>query len=116
MGKRRGRKPADWETANTLAGAIERLYEAFRYYPLRPEIEYRTHCITPEQARRIYARPLRKLTSDDLSRYAFNAISTWGTVGDFKYFLPRIFELALRDCHFWPGLDLISSKLDYANW
>src|SRR5438045_109945 len=107
MGKRRGRKPAAWETANTLTAAIERLYEAFRHYPLRPEIEYCTHCITPEQAQRIYARPLRALTMHDLMSYACSAMGTWGDVRDFKHFLPRIFELAVYNYSFVPDLDVL---------
>jgi hypothetical protein len=116
MGKRRGRNPAEWETANTLAAAIERLYEAFRYYPLRPEIPYCTHCITPEQAQRIYIRPLRELMPDDLMSYASSAMTTWGTVGDFKHFFPRIFELAVHNYSFVPDLDMLGSQLDYAGW
>ena len=38
------------------------------------------------------SKPLRELTADDLARYAWKAISTWGTVEQFKYLLPRLFE------------------------
>ena len=52
-------------------------------------------------------QPLRALDSQDLEQYAFKALTTWGTVEDYKYFLPRIIEmtlgkLAYGDFASWP--------------
>ena len=41
----------------------------------------------------LYSKPLRDLTAEDLARYSGKAITTWGTVEDYKHFLPRILEL-----------------------
>jgi hypothetical protein len=44
-------------------------------------------------------RPLRELNADELARYSWRAISTWGTVEQFKYLLPRLFETVVFDGH-----------------
>ena len=41
----------------------------------------------------LFSKPLRDLTAEDLARYSGKAITTWGTVKDYKHFLPRILEL-----------------------
>jgi len=43
------------------------------------------------------SKPLRELTVDDLGRYSFDAISTWGTVEQFKYLLPRLFQVVVEE-------------------
>jgi hypothetical protein len=46
-------------------------------------------------------------------------MTTWGNARDYRYFLPRILELAASDDgRSWMGLgvDLISSKLLYGHW
>jgi hypothetical protein len=42
-------------------------------------------------------KPLRGLNADELARYSWKAISTWGTVEQFKYLLPRLFETVVSD-------------------
>jgi hypothetical protein len=37
------------------------------------------------------------LSAQELKRYSFKAISTWGTVEQFKYLLPRLFELVVYE-------------------
>ena len=46
-----------------------------------------------EWNRSLFSKPLPNLTSEDLSRFAGKAISTWGDTNDLKHFLPRLFEL-----------------------
>ena len=76
-----------------LRSAIERLYAVFEPY----QIEH--------------------LTAGDLERYAFKAMTTWGSVEDFKHFLPRVLELAAAGA-FGASVDVevIFSKLEYADW
>lgn len=59
--------------------------------------------------------PLRELSGEDLSRYSFKALTTWGEINDFKHFLPRIFELLVSfdyDVEEW----LVMDKLNYGKW
>jgi hypothetical protein len=72
--------------------AIERLYEMFGPYPLRPHIDACSHCHSEEDHRRLASKPLRELTAVDLHDYAFSATLTWGDDRDYRHFLPRLFE------------------------
>lgn len=42
-------------------------------------------------------KPLRDLSPNELRRYSAKAISTWGTVEQFKHLLPRLFELVIEE-------------------
>lgn len=80
-----------------LDNAIERLYEAFGHYSAPVQPAYCQHCVTEPEDVVLRSKPLRELTANDLSRYSFKAISTWGTVDQFKYLLPRLFQLIVED-------------------
>ena len=76
-----------------LAEAVEGLYDVFSRYPLVPRVGGCPCCVSDSDEALLHSKPLRELTADDLWRYAFKALSTWGTEEDFKHFLPRLFEL-----------------------
>src|SRR5688572_11844593 len=80
-----------------LAEAIEALYVAFGRYTLHHPVVGCPCCTSAEDDRLVRSKPLRRLTAADLERFAFNAVSTLGTVGDFKHFLPRLLELAATE-------------------
>jgi hypothetical protein len=106
-------------SAPSLADATRQLYTAFRNY--RVEVLVGCPCCTSEaQGRVLTSRPLQALTASDLERYTFKAISTWGTVSDFKHFLPRIFELMAGGAfEGFPDVEVILSKPEYgglASW
>src|SRR5438128_985979 len=96
--------------------AIEGLYATFSHYPLRPYVEGCACCVSPEDEARLHSKPLRELTFDDLDDYASAALLTWGDADDFRYFLPRLFELMTFDS-IGPGhSEIVFSKLRYAGW
>lgn len=99
-----------------LAEAVEQLYATFDRY--RPRKMYGCPCCTSDaEGERLVSTPLRSLTADNLSRYAFKAVSTWGTVEDFKHFLPRILELtAAGDFRRTVDPEVILEKPGYAEW
>lgn len=72
---------------------VEKLYRVFARYPLPPRIEGCPCCVGPEREGALHRVPLRALREAELGFYAFKALSTFGTVADFKHFLPRIAEL-----------------------
>jgi hypothetical protein len=80
-----------------LRSAIERLYTVFRHYQPPTHPAYCRHCVKDEEDRVLRTKPLRELKVDELSRYSWKAISTWGTVEQFKYLLPRLFETVVLD-------------------
>lgn len=101
-----------------LKEAIAILYETFAIYRLNSTIVGCPCCVSKGDNKLIQAKPLHKLTANDLNRYAFKAISTWGTIEDFKHFLPRLLELIAFDKSFLES-DTVIDKLNYAkfdNW
>ncbi|HSI36454.1 MAG: hypothetical protein ACAI43_24050 [Phycisphaerae bacterium] len=78
-----------------LSEAIEGLYATFARYSA---LNMGGHCDTADdsEGNRLGATPLRELTHQDLSLYAFKAMSTWGSVDEYKHFLPRLMELVAQ--------------------
>jgi hypothetical protein len=99
------------------AAVYDALYTTFASYPLRERIDGCPCCVGADDQLAIHRGPLRKLAAEDLGRYAFKAMTTWGDDADYRHFLPRILELAASE-HGWPGLEpwLVASKLDYAKF
>lgn len=103
-----------------LALQTENLYSKFANYPLPPKIEGCPHCVGEEDESLLHAKPLPQLTVEDLDKYVFKALTTWGDLAAFKHFLPRILELLYGNqaTRFFDP-QLIANKLNYAkltNW
>lgn len=108
---------SDISIHDELEAAINNLYVVFAAYPLRPHIEGNTYDITPEDHERIRSKPLRELSSKDISLFASHAIHLWGEVDDLKHFLPRIFELVATDPDQWTySAATAFGALHLANW
>jgi hypothetical protein len=69
----------------SLDEAAERLYDAFADVPRPRRVAGCSHCVSPAEELSLVSRPLRELSEVDLSRYAFKAMSTWGTGADFRW-------------------------------
>ncbi|GAL86123.1 hypothetical protein Hsw_1577 [Sporocytophaga myxococcoides] len=95
--------------------SIERLYSTFSRYPFRSEIDGCPCCVSESDKEKLHTKKLRSLEEEDLSRYAFKAITTWGDVEDFKHFLPRILEL-LSTTNFIVNTFVVLGKVNYGNW
>jgi len=102
------------EGDDTLHDAISRFYTMFAPYPLHRFIAGCPCCVGPTDDARIRSKPLRDLTAEDVGRYSFKALTTWGTVDDYKHFLPRLLELVIDD----PSFDevIVPTKLQWAQW
>ncbi|WP_300487168.1 hypothetical protein [Flavobacterium sp.] len=98
-----------------LKTAIERLYATFSCYPANGTMEGCPCCVSATDKEKIHTKPLRQLDGEDLSRYAFKALTTWGNTDDFKHYLPRIFEL-LSTTDFIVDTFVVLGKLNYAKW
>jgi hypothetical protein len=102
---------------DALRQATERLYAVFARYPLRSYIQPCPCCHEPGDEARIHRHSLRELTTEDLRQYADDAVLVWGTVDDFRHFLPRIFELQTTgDLKNMTGPEAVFSRLHYAEW
>jgi hypothetical protein len=98
-----------------LKTAIANLYVTFSHYPFRPEIDGCPHCVSAEDQKKLAAKALNLMESEDISRYSWKAMTTWGEVEDFKHFLPRLLELiATTGIAYNSGVVL--RKLEYAKW
>jgi hypothetical protein len=99
-----------------LTQAVHGLYYVFESYKVRSHPEGCPCCVSDNDKRRLFSRPLGELTSDDLGRFAWKALTTWGTVEDLKGFLPRLLELlALDDCDTF-DLEVLLGKLRLGRW
>jgi hypothetical protein len=101
---------------NALSAAIAGLYRTFQGYRLGDDFEGCSHCVSETEDLSLKGKGLTELTCDDIRRYAFKAMTTWGTVEDFKHFLPRIFELAATSEDFPLDLEVAVGKLSYGKW
>jgi hypothetical protein len=99
---------------DVLQQAVEGLYLAFGGYSLS-SLEGCPCCVSVADKGKVTHRALRELTQDDLGRYAGKAMTTWGTVDDFKHFLPRLFELTAAFRAPYEEY-VVLSKLDYGRW
>lgn len=79
-----------------LVDCVERLYDVFGRYR-KSAVAGCPCCVSEEAQARLHAKRLRELGGDALGGFAFSALNTWGTLTDFKHFLPRILELWARD-------------------
>ena len=95
--------------------AKEDLYKTFERYPLRSTIEGCPCCVSDSDKSTLHSKQLRDLEDEDISRYAFKAMTTWGDVNDFKHYLPRIFELAASR-KLVVDTFVVLGKLGYGNW
>lgn len=95
--------------------AIEELYKTFAKYPFKSTIEGCPCCVSDTDKSTLHSKQLRELEDEDISRYAFKAMTTWGDVNDFKHYLPRIFEL-LSTRKLIVDTFVVLGKLDYGNW
>jgi hypothetical protein len=97
-----------------LAEAIETLYKVFGKYPLST-LGGCPCCVTNDDKCQLTKKGLRILSSRDLGRYCGKAMTTWGSVSDFKHFLPRIFELV---AYYQAPYEefTIFNKLNYGEW
>jgi hypothetical protein len=99
-------------TDAAYVSAVDALYRTFSRP--RPHTMDVCPCCAPAGTPILLARPLRALTAEVLSHYVFKAMTTMGTVGDFKYFLPRILELIAAGLPV--DLPIVLGKLPYAKW
>ena len=95
-----------------LSKAIALQYEAFKS-PQPEAVVGCEHCTTPQDLCVLLAAPREKLTAQQLSQYAFKAVTTMGSTADFRYFWPRLAELALNR-EFWIDSEVVFGKPVYA--
>lgn len=103
--------------SESLAAANNSLYAAFAGVPRPSSIDYCQCCFTPRDERAVLTdMPVRQLPVEALRPYAANAMFTVGSVADFRYFLPRLLEIACGEGFSWPDLESVVGRLRLAEW
>lgn len=98
-----------------LAAAVETLYKVFSA-PSPSVIEGCPCCIDTRGADVLLSTALRELSGLALWRYVSGAYLTVGGDRDFRYLLPRIFELAAFSPFEIPDTEIVLGKLELARW
>jgi hypothetical protein len=105
------------EPGRRLQQAIDAAYRVFAPYPQPTALDASPLRDADEILRTLTSAPLRELTEEQIGSYACWAMSTVGSVWDYKHFLPRILEQAvLRRVDVGSEPPIIASKLDMAEW
>ncbi|MDN3351729.1 hypothetical protein [Actinomadura sp. DC4] len=95
---------------------VDAVYEAFAGVRRPARVTGCPHCVNPDEDRPLLARPMRALPPEELARYAAKALTTWGGVEEFRYFLPRLLECARADAFGHPDPPIVFGKLASAGW
>lgn len=103
------------ERANSLLRAVEELYRTFAT-STPPIIEGCPCCIETRGVDVLLATPLRELTGLELWRYVSGLFYTIGSVRDYRYFLPRIMEIATEPLADSNNPEIVLHKLSLAGW
>ncbi len=109
------------EIVARLNDARDSLYSAFSEYTRPAQLDI-SPLKSPVQIdsieRALKAVPLRQLEPDDIGTYSGSAIYTAGDDLDYRYFLPRILDLAISESPGYLGLEgwCIAAHLHNASW
>jgi len=96
--------------------SIDELYRIFRLYRLGDDFFGSSFGISHADFRRLTSKPLDELHVVDVEHYVSRALTTWGNVGHFKHFLPRLVQLTTDHYLDFERPNAIFSKLDLARW
>lgn len=104
------------EAFQNFSSTVENLYQTFSHYKLKGNVNRCLHCVTKEDNQLLHGKALRELMPEDLEKYGRKAITTWGDVDDFRYFLPRLLEFFpfVGTGHLCP--EIVFGKIRLGNW
>ncbi|HMT09625.1 MAG TPA: hypothetical protein PKA82_16610 [Pyrinomonadaceae bacterium] len=101
----------------SLNNAIEAVYEAFSDVEKPEIVDGCPCCMTTDEYDALTAKPLRELSSEELSDYSGDVFFTMGSEADYQYFLPRILELTIADDADWiQSAEITGNKLRMAGF
>lgn len=100
-----------------LTAALDGAYAAFAGYPRPLKMDASPTRDPSKIVATLSSVPLRELSGEQIGPYAGWALTTVGSVPDYKHFLPRILEQAVRAPQ-WMGTDprVIAARLKRAEW
>ncbi len=99
-----------------LLSAIENLYDVFGSVKRPNAMRTCPCCVSDVEAARLLATPLREIGATQMQPYAELVFLTVGGIDDFRYFLPRILDIAVQDNSWWPSPEITLKALTLADW
>ena len=100
---------------DNLDVSINMLYSTFS--ASKPDLIDGCPCCTdPKEICVLLETDLKQLNADNLGNYSASLFLTMGDEDDFRYFLPRIFEIASTDKNWWPSPEVLIPKLKLSGW
>lgn len=107
--------PLTSPTHAQVRDALGAIYQEFAA-PAPSRIEGCPCCISTRGVDVLVTTPLRHLSGQALWRYVSGAFLTIGADQDFRYLLPRIFEIAVNEPESFINPEIVLGKLKLANW
>ncbi len=104
------------EPSLQLPEAVTELYRIFRPYRTPVHPVGCPCCVTQADQQQLFAKPLERLSVGDLDQFAFQALTTWGSVNDLKHFLPRLLELGPESPEEFTQVEVLFRKLTLGDW
>lgn len=104
------------QSTKELNNSIESLYVVFKDYKLRSDIDACDHCYSEKDKELLLSKPIKELTTDDLISFAYDAITLFGDVHDFKCLLPRLCEQVAKDPNWVTDVEITFSKFQHGEW
>jgi hypothetical protein len=99
-----------------LQKSIETLYKTFERYPRPISIEAcPCGCTKPGATDPLVASSLRELHFADMADFSSSAMTTQGSINDFRYLLPRLFQ-GITEEEYAYNPEILFGKLEYAKW
>ena len=99
-----------------LQSAIGALYDTFSSVPKPETIDGCRCCIEDKQVHTLLTKPLREITPAELAPYASSVFLTVGSEEDYRYYLPRIWEILVTESSWWPDPEVAGRALTLAEW
>lgn len=103
------------QPAGRVIEALEAVYRTFRR-PTPSTIHGCPCCIDTRNTDVLLTTPLRQISGQALWRYVSGAFLTVGDEADFRYLMPRIFEVSVTDPANANDPEIVLGKLTLANW
>ncbi len=100
----------------SMEKAIQDVYQVFSKYKVPQQLNGCPCCTDPETLRMLTVTRRQNLQECDLSEYAFKAMTTIGMQEDYKYFLPRLFEMYAELPSNHLDFYTLEYKLTFAKW
>ena len=98
--------------------ATKNLYDVFKKYTIIGNLRSRSCdcCVTDDEIKELLSKDFRLLTEDEIGHFMRSAITTYGSIEDYKHFLPRILELMQVENSDMLFDFTIYEKLNYSKW